>query len=298
MQLSLGRMRGALAPPLGTSASSMTRFPVDLGSMGRQAGAQGQEWFTRMRRRSLRCPHRASARRNALQRIAKRFFRQTSAPGGGGDRDSRRGQQRRAAHRSYRAATHIRSAQPGGGLRNTEATGCTVRRHLGHWWNVCGIINTGSLCRRMYVSYNSVETVFEIEWSRGSMDGPYVVYGSPGSGSVPVETALTLIGVPFEVVGETVMRDVARNPAVFEVNPLGQVPALVLPNGEVMTESAPDLARRSPSACRFVGISDRHERRPAVLRWMAYVSSAIMGSPGCEATPCGSSRMSARRTWC
>jgi GST-like protein len=29
------------------------------------------------------------------------------------------------------------------------------------------------------------------------MDGSYIVYGSPGSGSVPVEAALTLIGAPY-----------------------------------------------------------------------------------------------------
>jgi GST-like protein len=108
------------------------------------------------------------------------------------------------------------------------------------------------------------------------MDDAYIVYGSPGSGSVPVEAALTLIGAPYEVIGETVLRTVARNPAVSTVNPLGQVPALVLPGGEVMTESAAILiwlADRYPEA----GLAPlpSGERRAAFLRWMAYVSSAI-----------------------
>jgi GST-like protein len=110
------------------------------------------------------------------------------------------------------------------------------------------------------------------------MARPYVVYGSPGSGSVPVEAALTLIGAPYEVIGETVLRDVARNPEVSKVNPLGQVPVLVLPNGEVMTESAAILiwlADRYPDANLAPRPTD--ERRPAFLRWMAYVSSAIYG---------------------
>jgi glutathione S-transferase len=58
---------------------------------------------------------------------------------------------------------------------------------------------------------------------------------------VPVEAALTQIGAPFcayEVVGETVLRDVARNRDVLKVDPISQVPALVLPGGEAMTESA------------------------------------------------------------
>jgi GST-like protein len=111
------------------------------------------------------------------------------------------------------------------------------------------------------------------------MEGrPYIVYGSPGSGSVPVEAALTLIGVPYEVIGETILRDVAHNPDVFKVNPLGQVPALVLSGGEVMTESAAILiwlADRYPDA--RLGPPPADQRRPAFLRWMAYVSSAIYG---------------------
>jgi GST-like protein len=110
------------------------------------------------------------------------------------------------------------------------------------------------------------------------MAGSYIVYGSPGSGSMPVEAALTLIGAPYEVIGETVLRDVSRNPQVLKVNPLGQVPALVLPGGEVMTESAAILiwlADRYPEAGLAPLPAD--ERRPAFLRWMAYVSSAIYG---------------------
>lgn len=110
------------------------------------------------------------------------------------------------------------------------------------------------------------------------MDGPYVVYGSPGSGSVPVEAALTLIGAPYQVIGETILRDVAHNPEVFKVNPLGQVPALVLPDGGVMTESAAILIWLA-DRYRDAGLAPlaTDERRPAFLRWMAYVSSAIYG---------------------
>ena len=110
------------------------------------------------------------------------------------------------------------------------------------------------------------------------MDKPFIVYGSPGSGSVPVEAALVLIGAPYQVIGEEVLQDVSHNPAVFEVNPLGQVPALVLPGGEVMTESAAILiwlSDRYPDAVLAPPATDA--RRPAFLRWMAYVSSAIYG---------------------
>jgi GST-like protein len=108
------------------------------------------------------------------------------------------------------------------------------------------------------------------------MSKPYTVYGSPGSGSVPIEAALTLIGASYDVIGDTVLRNVAHNPAVFDVNPLGQVPALVLPSGQIMTESAAILiflADQHPEAQLAPAQADKN--RPAFLRWMAYVSAAI-----------------------
>jgi GST-like protein len=115
---------------------------------------------------------------------------------------------------------------------------------------------------------------------------PYTVYGAPGSGSVPVEALLTLIGAPFEVVGDDVMRPVACNPAANALNPLHQVPVLGLPNGEVMTESNAILiylADRYSHARLAPETGDR--RRPAFLRWMAYVSTAIYSLAWVRANP-------------
>jgi GST-like protein len=64
------------------------------------------------------------------------------------------------------------------------------------------------------------------------MGKPYVVYGQKGTGSVPVEAALLLLGAPHEGVDRQTDEVMAR------VSPLLQVPALVLPNEEVMTKSA------------------------------------------------------------
>lgn len=104
----------------------------------------------------------------------------------------------------------------------------------------------------------------------------YTVYGAPASGSVPIEAALTLAGVPYHVIGGDTVRDIATSAAMLAVNPLGQVPALVLPSGQVMTESAAILiylADRYPAARLGPPVGDA--RRPAFLRWMAYVSAAI-----------------------
>ena len=108
------------------------------------------------------------------------------------------------------------------------------------------------------------------------MDKPITIYGAAGSGSVPVEAALTLIGLPYELVDRADLNTLAGDEAFARVNPLRQVPALAFPGGELMTESAAMLiwlADRYPEA--RLAPPPLHRRRAAYLRWMAYVSSAI-----------------------
>ena len=66
----------------------------------------------------------------------------------------------------------------------------------------------------------------------------YTLYGKKGSGSASIQVALGIIGAPFRIV-ETASWD--TNDAFVEllkVNPLGQIPTLVLEDGSVLTESA------------------------------------------------------------
>jgi len=66
----------------------------------------------------------------------------------------------------------------------------------------------------------------------------YTLYGKAGSGSAAVEAALVMARVPFRIV-ETASWE--RNDAYAEllaVNPLGQIPTLVLEGATVLTESA------------------------------------------------------------
>ena len=104
----------------------------------------------------------------------------------------------------------------------------------------------------------------------------YTVFGAAASGSVPVEATLTLLGIPYEVVEAVTWQDEAARKRVETVNPLRQVPALVLPSGEIMTESAAiliHLADSHPAACLAPGIG--HPLRAQYLRWMTYVSAEI-----------------------
>ena len=102
------------------------------------------------------------------------------------------------------------------------------------------------------------------------MDKRYVVYGQKGTGSVPVEATLLLLGEPYEVIERGPSED---RPAG---NPMQQGPVLAVPNGELMTESAAiliHLADSHPAARMSPALDD--PRRPAFLRWMVYVSAQI-----------------------
>src|ERR1700722_2956732 len=99
----------------------------------------------------------------------------------------------------------------------------------------------------------------------------YVVYGAQGTGSVPVEATLTLLDLPYRVV-----EAYGDDPTLFAANPMRQVPALILPGGELMTESAAILiwlADAHPEA-RLAPTMAAHPR-PAFLRWMAFSSASI-----------------------
>ncbi len=107
------------------------------------------------------------------------------------------------------------------------------------------------------------------------MAGEFILYGARGAGSVPVEAALRLIGLPYRLIEQDLdPRELDRR--LSAINPMRQVPALVLPSGELMTESAAILlwlADAHPKA----GLAPTPEApaRAAFLRWLAFVSAAI-----------------------
>jgi GST-like protein len=103
------------------------------------------------------------------------------------------------------------------------------------------------------------------------MRDEFILIGEANSGSVVVEAALTLLELPYRRVETS-----TDNPAGAPGTPLGQAPALVLPGGEMMTESAAILiwlADSHPSS----GLSPApgSVSRPTFLRWMVFVSAAI-----------------------
>jgi GST-like protein len=66
----------------------------------------------------------------------------------------------------------------------------------------------------------------------------HTLYGSQGSGSAAIEAALELARLPFRSVRASTWEDDSAQAELRAVNPLGQIPTLVLPDASVLTESA------------------------------------------------------------
>ena len=104
----------------------------------------------------------------------------------------------------------------------------------------------------------------------------YTLYNRPGSGGFAVEAALTLAQQPFEYV------DVGNKPgeempeSYRAINPWGQVPALVLPNGTLVTETGAiltHLAAAHPDA--NLGPAAGSSTYGTFLRWMTFLGANI-----------------------
>lgn len=126
--------------------------------------------------------------------------------------------------------------------------------------------------RRPEVSLRApgVTTLEQVQ--RGST-APCRLFWHRGYGSVLAEAALTVAGVPFEKV--EVDMDGPRS-ELRAHNPLGQLPTLLLPDGEVLTESLAIvlwLSELAPAA--ELAPPPGHPLRPRFLRWLTFLVAAV-----------------------
>uniref|UniRef100_UPI003FD8A99B glutathione S-transferase N-terminal domain-containing protein n=2 Tax=unclassified Pseudomonas TaxID=196821 RepID=UPI003FD8A99B len=66
----------------------------------------------------------------------------------------------------------------------------------------------------------------------------YTLYGTDDSGSCMIEIALQRCAVPWHRVDASSWQDGEGSEALARINPLKQIPTLVTPDGQVLTESA------------------------------------------------------------
>lgn len=104
----------------------------------------------------------------------------------------------------------------------------------------------------------------------------YVLYTAPGSGGMIVEAALTIADLPVEIV-TVAWDDLGWNSeALRELNPLGQLPTLRLPDGTVMTESAAMLLHAADVAPDgALAPTGDDPLRPSFLRTLMFLASAV-----------------------
>jgi len=65
----------------------------------------------------------------------------------------------------------------------------------------------------------------------------YTLYGKKGSGSATTQTALEIVGAPYRVIETASWEPNDAFADLIKLNPLGQIPTLVLPDGSVLSES-------------------------------------------------------------
>lgn len=108
------------------------------------------------------------------------------------------------------------------------------------------------------------------------MTKPYTLYAAKGGGSMIVELAFAATSLPLKIV-DLDWKDVGwDSKALAKINPLGQVPTLILPDGAVMAESAAivlHLADLVPEANLAPAPND--PLRAQFLRWLIFLVSAV-----------------------
>jgi len=102
----------------------------------------------------------------------------------------------------------------------------------------------------------------------------YTLLALEGWGSTIVEAALATAGLDYRI--ETVDPRGEGQDRLLKLNPLGQLPTLILPDGRVMTESAAImlyLSELRPEAGLAPPPGD--PARPDFLRWLVFLVAAI-----------------------
>lgn len=103
------------------------------------------------------------------------------------------------------------------------------------------------------------------------------LYGEPGWGSVLVEAQLVWYGIPFEFhqVGDLFAGN-NTSQELASLNPLRQIPTLVLPDCSVMTESAAiTLLLADQTGSTELVPEPGSKERARFLRWLIFITSNI-----------------------
>jgi GST-like protein len=103
-----------------------------------------------------------------------------------------------------------------------------------------------------------------------------LLLGCKGCGNVIVEAAFGVAGIPIDCEEVDYSDDSPTRARLLQVNPLGQVPALVLPDGTVMTESLAMLHYIDDIAPKAGLIPPKGDPlRASFYRWATFLIAAV-----------------------
>lgn len=107
----------------------------------------------------------------------------------------------------------------------------------------------------------------------------YKIYWTRNTGAFAPQAVLEEAGVPYEIIPIDTGKREHKQPAYLKINPQGRVPALALPDGGVMTESAAMVLYLGDrhGAGRLAPTIDDPDR-PRFLRWLFFMASNIYES--------------------
>lgn len=99
------------------------------------------------------------------------------------------------------------------------------------------------------------------------------LYGTQGSGSAAIEAALARAGLAFRSVDAAFWNPGPGRDALMQVNPLGQIPTLVLADGTVLTESAAILIHLGLTTPPGLLLPAQASDRARAIRGLVYVAA-------------------------
>ena len=105
----------------------------------------------------------------------------------------------------------------------------------------------------------------------------HTLYARPGWGSAIIELQLAHYAIPHEIIDlDDLFTSESARTRLAPLNPITQVPTLVLPTGEILTESAAitlHLADLAPGPSLVPPPGD--PTRPGFLRWLVFMVANI-----------------------
>jgi GST-like protein len=101
----------------------------------------------------------------------------------------------------------------------------------------------------------------------------YTLFGIQDSGSAAVECALEIVGAPYRLVEAATWAPGSELEELAKVNPLRQIPTLVLPGGQVLSESAAILMHLGFAFPESRLLGDGPLARDLTLRGLVYIAA-------------------------